>query len=50
MGCKTRFDVTRVEHVDQTVVLTVLTHNDRLSGSAHLAFHLTHNQVSLMTI
>jgi hypothetical protein len=50
IGPDVRIDVTRVEHVGRTIVLTVLTSRGTSKGSSHFAFDIDDGVVTRMTI
>jgi hypothetical protein len=45
-----RIDLTRVERIGQTIVLTVLTSTGTSNGSSHFAFDIDDGLVARMTI
>jgi hypothetical protein len=45
-----RIDLTRVERIGQTIVLTVLTSRGTSNGSSHFAFDIDDGLVARMTI
>jgi hypothetical protein len=45
-----RIDLTRVERIGQTIVLTVLTSTGTSKGSSHFAFDIDDGLVARMTI
>jgi hypothetical protein len=49
-GPDVRIDLTRVERIGQTIVLTVLTSTGTSRGSSHFAFDLDDGLVARMTI
>ena len=49
-GPDVRIDLTRVERIGQTIVLTVLTSRGTSNGSSHFAFDIDDGLVARMTI